>query len=659
MQKFDTHKLRYYTAKRRLASLLFLFMTVAVAMAQHPILHNYTPSEYSGGTQNWSVAQDHDGCMMFGNNYGMLCFDGRHWDLFTVPNYTAVRAIYYATASHRTYVGASDEFGYFDHAPATGQLTYHSLSQSLPEHDRLSGEIWNIFECSGYVVMQSKNHLYRIDRDDRVTAIRMPRRIETATAFGDRVVAAGRDGVWTLSPSGKVKALASATQALQGMTVRQIVEMDGQLVFATAQHGLFTWQPKTDIVAPLTLDITPYLIANQIFCATARRGQLAIGTISGGLVVKDFTTGHTIYANTESGLTVNTVLGVNYDNNGNLWMALNNGICFLRSHTSAIGLTSTIGGIGTGYTSIREGNLLFLGTNQGLYTLPYPLVASPTPAEPHLVAGMTGQVWALNHTAGMLMACTDNGLYEITGGKPHHIEGLEGTWNIIELPAPSPVAQAASAAASQRLLACDYQGFAVLERRGSHFVLLHRVEGIDLVSGNFVLDPDGSLWVAHWQKGVYHFTLDRDYRRVRKTEHFGAGNGLATDGGSVLVTIGGRNYISAVGGIFAYDAKHHELQRAEQLQRLFHVWDPAPRLETPSGDIFAVNKNYLALARRQKGGAGQKTESRSYEVDHVSYSEFVHSLQFGIGTMGFADASHTILNTNDGFLLVNHNYHAT
>ncbi|HBN89961.1 MAG TPA: hypothetical protein DD408_12445, partial [Rheinheimera sp.] len=41
-----------------------------------PLLSNFKPKDYNGGTQNWAVVQDHRGVLYVGNNVGVLEYDG-------------------------------------------------------------------------------------------------------------------------------------------------------------------------------------------------------------------------------------------------------------------------------------------------------------------------------------------------------------------------------------------------------------------------------------------------------------------------------------------------------------------------------------------------------------------------------------------------------
>ena len=58
-----------------------------------PFIRNYTPAEYNAETQNWAIVQDKRGVMYFGNNIGILEFDGINWKLIKVPNNSIIRSL--------------------------------------------------------------------------------------------------------------------------------------------------------------------------------------------------------------------------------------------------------------------------------------------------------------------------------------------------------------------------------------------------------------------------------------------------------------------------------------------------------------------------------------------------------------------------------------
>ena len=65
-----------------------------------PFIKNYTRQEYKGGPQNWGITQDDRGVLFFGNNQGLLEFDGNNWQLHPMLNMSIVRSVskgYYNT----------------------------------------------------------------------------------------------------------------------------------------------------------------------------------------------------------------------------------------------------------------------------------------------------------------------------------------------------------------------------------------------------------------------------------------------------------------------------------------------------------------------------------------------------------------------------------
>jgi hypothetical protein len=64
---------------RRIAAVFFLISSLN-SFAQNtiglPEIINYTKQAYNAGTQNWDIRQGRNGVLYFGNNEGLLSFDG-------------------------------------------------------------------------------------------------------------------------------------------------------------------------------------------------------------------------------------------------------------------------------------------------------------------------------------------------------------------------------------------------------------------------------------------------------------------------------------------------------------------------------------------------------------------------------------------------------
>lgn len=115
-----------------------------------PIVRNYSVSDYNAGIQNWAIAQDERGVMYFGNNSGLLEFDGSAWRLYELPTKGIVRAIY-ISEDGRIYVGSYEEFGYFVRTPYD-TLEYHSLKNK--------GKILRFIMTKSGILLAFKEKLY-------------------------------------------------------------------------------------------------------------------------------------------------------------------------------------------------------------------------------------------------------------------------------------------------------------------------------------------------------------------------------------------------------------------------------------------------------------------------------------------------------------------
>lgn len=527
--------------KKALISALFLIVIHAGAVrGQQPMLRNFTPTQYNSGTQNWSISQGTDGRMFFANNMGLLWFDGNQWVQIPIANYTNVRAVMYDDRSNVVYAGATNEFGYYCYDPVSRSVVYRSLSDKAMAGDYNFGEIWNVMRWDSIIVFQGKNNFFLCHEDGTVTNIEENHRIESSAVINNRLIFSSRDGVFEISGGRTVEL--PGTGIMRGRTVRAILTVGSDIIFATSSDGLYRYDGLT--TTPYVLDISGMLADGQIFCAAVRDSCMAFGTVRKGLIVKDLRSGAVTYANTYTGLQNNTVLSVMFDVRNNIWLGLDNGISYVVSDAPYYDLIGERNSIGTGYASAVHGGRLYIGTNQGLFYMPLPLRSSPEPPRPKPVSGMAGQVWSLRTIGGRLLCGSDNGAYLVEGTDARRIEGIENTWNFCRLEKhPGYV------------LASDYNGFYVLKDDGRGLPVLHaRLPALAAISsGSIEEDTDGTVWVAHWQKGIYHIRLTDGLTDARVIGHYDKDSGLLVTVNNILCRTSKGILISSVDGFYKYD----------------------------------------------------------------------------------------------------------
>ncbi len=145
--------------------LLHLLVSLHVQSSERGLVQSkyYSSKEYDGGTQNWAIVQDERGALYFGNNRGVLIFDGYNWELVG-EEVSTVRSL--SIDSNGTiYVGGNNEFGYLM-PDRYGKMKYYSLLDSIDDNHKGFGEIWNIQSLSDTVYFLTDSLLFRYSNND-------------------------------------------------------------------------------------------------------------------------------------------------------------------------------------------------------------------------------------------------------------------------------------------------------------------------------------------------------------------------------------------------------------------------------------------------------------------------------------------------------------
>lgn len=617
--------------KTLIITLYFLLTAIISVTAQLPVLRNFSPADYNSGTQNWCVSQTDDGRMLFANNTGLLCFDGYRWTQMSIPNHTNIRAVLYDNKRGIIYAGATNEFGYYSHDAATNSLRFHSLAGELADDERNFGEIWAIHDMNGDIVFQGKSNFFIHRKDGRTVNLRQNVRIESSAVIGGKLIFASKEGIHEITGGRTVNL--PGTEPIRGRTVRAIMQDGQQMFLATAGDGVFTYDGRTTL--PYPMDITPILREGQIFCATISTDYMAFGTVSSGLILKNRHTGAVTYANIYTGLQNNTVLSVAFDRQNNVWLGLDNGISYVIADAPYRDLLGSRNSVGTGYASAVYRGRLYIGTNQGLFSLPMPLSNEPHPHRPQPVAGMAGQVWNLRVIGKRLLCAADGGAYIVDGERCSRIGEQEGTWNFCPLKRHPGY-----------IMTADYKGFCVLHDDGKSLRLHSRLDAIaDIQSGSLMEGEDGTIWICHWQKGVYRVRLNATLTDATVVERYGKGHGLLMDENNVLCSMADGLRISAVDGFYRYDAAQRKLVYDKPTSTIFNNYGtPLKVFQTPDGKIMAMKAHFAAVAKRGRDGR--------YVVDSISLRGITDRLQLGLGDVSQLDSAHTIVNHDNGFYII-------
>lgn len=613
-----------------LASVVCAFSVFAAGFAP---VRNFSRQSYGGGSQNWSMTQDPRGRVYFGNRDGMLLFDGCRWSLFRLPNYTTVRTVVSDSVTGRIYAGGTGEFGYYESGAPLMRPVYTSLSDSLPEKDRNFSEIWHIHLMGADRMVFQGDYSLFLSEGKKMTAIPVKEKITTSALIGHTLYVALQDGSVEIL-SGQKTVRLTGFEPLAGKRIVSILPFPGgKLLIATALHGLFL---HTDgHTEPYNIDISSFLCQNQIFSAATDGSNLVFGTVNRGAVVKNISSGRNTYINKETGLQDNTVLGVDFDDSGNIWLCLDNGLSYAAIDSPIYDFLGASSEAGAGYASLLKGNTLFLATNRGLFSTTYPVQNAHTP--PPLSRLLSGQVWNIDSIGSDIFFSTDAGLFISQGtAVPRGIEGIpQGCWSVAMIQ-ESPEGRLA--------LASTYHGFYLLSDRGG-WHSLGKVEGYDEAGGKFLQDDSGYIWLPHWIKGLYRLKLSPDERRFTEVRLYNASDGLPNDRDNLIFTFNGQLRFSTASGSIYMLGSDGKMQKDKALSEALSLKVPAHILSVGPGEYFAFSPHIAWNIKEENG--------KKITIDSITFNPIASSLIPGFEHVGRLDGANLLVSHQDGFYTLN------
>jgi len=476
-------------------SYFFLFFFQWLTCQELPPIQNYTPSDYRAENQNWGISQAEDKVVYLANNKGLLRFNGADWTLFPSPNESIMRSV--NVVGDKIYTGCYMEFGYWSE-DGFGRLEYTSLSSSMEESLLEDEEFWGILNLEDWIVFQSLKRIYVynnktgsiniIDAED--TLFRMFK-VSNEIYFQEN----GK-GIFKID-NGKAKNVYKDDIVLTDEVINIFKEGD-TLCMLTKHHGFYREENGSLTQYSTGLDKLPNKITVYSGIRLKDR-KYALGTISNGLVLLDQKGSLLAHIDQIKGIRNNTILSVMEDRDSNVWLGLDNGVSYLNLTSPIKVYHDNKGVVGTTYAAAIKDNILYLGTNQGLF---YKEMGGD--ADFKLIEGTQGQVWSLQEIGGTLFCCHHSGTYKIEGRNAKKITSVEGAWKI------NPIS-----VDENLLLQGNYDGLYVLEKIGDDWKLRNKIEGFENSSRFFEI-LGNKVFVNHEYKGIFKLDVDSTFYKVNR-----------------------------------------------------------------------------------------------------------------------------------------------
>ncbi len=585
--------------KTKLSFFFFLIAILSFSQELTPV-NNYEPSSQQTGNQNWMVSESFDNFIYVANNKGLLEYNGSQWTLYRTPNESIMRSV--KAAGDRIYTGCYMDFGYWKKDGA-GKLQYTSIVEQSGFKVKEDEQFWEIVVKKDYVLFQSRSRIYTYDiATGGVNKIVDQNEINKFFQVGDSYYYQILDeGLYKVK--NKQPKLISASEFFLKTTVILMFEYKSQEYLITQDAKIYLFKDG-DVTLVGTCETGKNI---TVYNATLLSNDtILLGTIANGVISINITGEVNYILNQSNGLANNTCLFIFEDSAQNVWFGLDNGISSINIDSPYKVYIDKDGSLGTVYASYQSADLLYLGTNQGLF------YKKNDEQHFNFIEGTAGQVWSFFAFNGALFCNHHSGVFIIDDTIAQRIDKTIGTWQLYPIPNHQNL-----------ILAGTYKGLHILENVNDDWKFRNKIQGFDISSRDIVALGD-LIYVNHEYKGVFKIRLKNDFKNIKELEKLDdLGKGIGSD----LIEYNGKIYFSKRDSIFIQESPGKSfLIHAELSKLVHHDLYTSGSLIKMEGYLWLFNKRSIHKINIEDINGGYKIENipLSYELrkEKVGYENF-------------------------------------
>ncbi|TAF67310.1 MAG: PAS domain-containing protein [Cytophagales bacterium] len=518
-----------------------------------PPIKNYTPDVYKAEPENWAIAQDNRGIMYFGNENGLLEFDGVTWNLLLEGSLVQSLAV---DKKGRLYVGKVGELGYLS-TDEQGNAKYISLLDKLPSKYRSFKEVWQIVITEDNRVIFQTSTTLLIWQNERFLVVEQTEanhNFHKIFIVKNRVfIRAWSDGLLELK-GGHLYLVSEGEKFAQERIDVMLPYDDDKILVVARNQGIYLWdgnhftlwQTEADEFIKTSQVYRGFLLTNQYF---------VIGSYQNGFIIINKEGKMMLHLNKNKGLADNTIADLEVDKHNNLWLATLNGIIYVNVNSpfSIIdereGLTGKISNI------IFNNNNLYIGTSLGIFVKDW---------------NKNNINWQSDKNQDIILipqSNYNNTLFSIEndvviGGNLDEFFALVNKIMTNKVKVINALGIAKIRGKENLYLATERGSMWLFEIINGNITKKNKIEGFSDEVNGIVQGEGNSFWVFFEKsgRGVRRIVLNEEFTKIVAQVEYNKNNQLPDDLGNNVFYIDGKIIITTKKGLYEYNPQSQKIQ---------------------------------------------------------------------------------------------------
>ena len=515
-----------------------------------PKIVHFNRNDFKADPQFWTMCENTDGTLIFGNNDGALVYDGEHWKKVFLPNNSSIRSIV-KTKEGEIFAGGYNEFGTLQ-KDKFGNYFYKSLVSYFHLENKNFENLWQVHQLNNLIIFRSFSELIVINKDIVTELPANKSFLYSAQVNEDYFVQDSGFGIYKLNPETMNLELLFQDQSILNEDIASILPTDNPntVILVSKSGNVYsgsinsrTIQKTANLFATTRKDeITFGIVDNNKDYLLATRGEKIIKISKSGAIQHN--------PSSFSALSNANIHFICQTKNNNIWVLQNNGLNFLDYKSPFVSIFDQA----SVYDIVLKDNVIYTATNNGVY-----FANNTPPFNFKKLEDLQGQSWAIQQLDNDIIISHDTGLYQLVHGTLNKIGKESGFWKITKIDGKKGF-----------YLGSNYNGFYLIEKRDNQWNIVHKIKGFEESTRDVLADYEpNTYWICHGYKGVYKIHINKDYTRVDVVDHFTNKNGLQSPYNINVFKWNNTIVFTTNTGIYFYNNAINKFELFKPLNKLF------------------------------------------------------------------------------------------